>query len=242
MDAASRASAFERWSRITDPPLIILAVAMIPLLIIPITMKLTPEAARWFPVADWAIWAAFAIDYSVRLYLAPNRRRFLKTHIPDLVVVVIPVLRPLRVFRVLRLARSVAALGRGFRDVGGILRSRGLIYILPLMLLVMFIAAWAVWEIERSSDSATIKTLPDALWWAVTTMTTVGADRVPVTGGGRALAVVLMITGIALLGVLTATIAAYFVEHGEHKEGIEAKLSDITKRLDQIQERLEERK
>src|SRR4029453_7322878 len=71
----------------------------------------------------------------------------------------------------------------------------------------------------------------DALWWAVTTITTVGCgDRFPMSSAGRAVAVVLMIAGIAMFGVITATIAAYFVEQKAEE--------DVAGRLDQIMERL----
>jgi voltage-gated potassium channel len=66
----------------------------------------------------------------------------------------------------------------------------------------------------------------------VTTITTVGyGDRFPMSSAGRAVAVVLMIAGIAMFGVLTATIAAYFVEQKAEE--------DLASRLDQVMERLD---
>lgn len=56
---------------------------------------------------DYTVWAVFVVEYLVKLYLAPSRRRFVRTHLLDLVVIVIPFLRPLRVVRVLRLLRLV---------------------------------------------------------------------------------------------------------------------------------------
>ena len=80
--------------------------------------------------------------------------------------------------------------------------------------------------------AANIASYPDALWWAVTTITTVGyGDRFPMSTAGRGVAVVLMIAGIAMFGVITATIAAYFVEQKAEE--------DLAGRLDQIMERLD---
>jgi ion channel len=69
---------------------------------------------------------------------------------------------------------------------------------------------------DRSADGATIRTLPDGLWWAVTTVTMVGyGDTFPKTAAGRRLGVALMLVGVGLFGVITANLAAFFVEQGE---------------------------
>jgi voltage-gated potassium channel len=83
----------------------------------------------------------------------------------------------------------------------------------------------AVLDAERSEPSASIKNFGDAVWWAVTTITTVGyGDRYPVTGTGRVAGVGLMLGGIALLGVVTAALASWFVEHVTRQEREEADL------------------
>lgn len=68
-------------------------------------------------------------------------------------------------------------------------------------------------DAERSSPTADIRTFPDALWWAVATVTTVGyGDYAPTTGTGRCIAVGLTVAGIALPGVVTATLASWLVQ------------------------------
>jgi voltage-gated potassium channel len=80
----------------------------------------------------------------------------------------------------------------------------------------------AVLDAERRSAEGNIKTVGDALWWALTTMTTVGyGDRFPVTSEGRLVAVGLMTAGIALLGVVTAAIASWFVERFQESAAAE---------------------
>jgi len=87
---------------------------------------------------------------------------------------------------------------------------------------------------ERGASDANITDYADALWWAATTITTVGyGDRFPTTPAGRGIAVVLMVAGIAFFGVLTASVAAYFVESKES-----GSLSEIEKRLERIEKRL----
>ena len=93
------------------------------------------------------------------------------------------------------------------------LRGRVGIYVAGGAILLAFCAALAVLDVERSSPDANIIDFGDAMWWAVTTMTTVGyGDRYPVTAVGRLVAFGLMIGGIALLGTVTATLASWLVE------------------------------
>jgi voltage-gated potassium channel len=240
-----RGEAFERFSRAVDGPLTVLALLMIPLIVLPLVVDLSPGTEAAFLAIDYLIWAVFATEYAIKLYLAPNRRRFVAHHIPDLIIVVVPMLRPLRVLRsvrllrLLRLVRLAAFAAKGLHEARGILRHRGLNWVLLIVLILNLIAAAAVLEFERGNPQANINSYPDALWWAVTTITTVGyGDRFPMSPAGRGVAVVLMIAGIAMFGVITATIAAYFVEQ-KAEEDLAGRLDQIMKRLDTIEERFQ---
>jgi voltage-gated potassium channel len=231
-----RGEAFERFSRAVDGPLTVLALAMIPLIVLPVVVDLSPAMEGAFLAVDYLIWAVFAAEYAIKLYLAPDRRRFVTSHIPDLVIVLVPMLRPLRL---LRLARLAAFAAKGVRDTRGILRHRGLNWVLLIVLVLNLIAAAMVLDFERGNPEANIDSYPDALWWAVTTITTVGyGDRFPMTPAGRGVAVVLMIAGIAMFGVITATIAAYFVEQ-KAEQDVAGRLDQIMERLDKIEARLQ---
>ena len=142
------------------------------------------------------------------------------------------VLRSVRLLRLLRLTLLTGLAAKGLREARNILRHRGLNWVLLIVLVLNLIAAAMVLEFEGGNPDANIASYPDALWWAVTTITTVGyGDRFPMSSPGRAVAVVLMIAGIAMFGVITATIAAYFVEQKAEE--------DVASRLDQIMERLD---
>ena len=92
-------------------------------------------------------------------------------------------------------------------------RGRVLVYVVGATSLLSFVAALTVLDYERRSPDANIASFGDAMWWALTTMTTVGyGDRFPVTGEGRLVAAGLMLAGIALLGVVTATMASWLVQ------------------------------
>ena len=105
-------------------------------------------------------------------------------------------------------------------------------YVGASVAVVLVVAGVAMTGVERRDDDANVRTVADGLWWAATTVTTVGyGDRYPVTGLGRLIAVGLMVVGIALLGVVTATIAAWFVgrlqEVKATAEQAEATLQDV---------------
>jgi voltage-gated potassium channel len=239
-----RGAAYERFSRAVDGPLTVLALAMLPLLVLPLVMDLSAGAEAAVLAIDYLIWAVFAAEYAIKLYLAPNRRQFIAGHLPDLIIVVVPMLRPLRVLRSVRLLRLLrlslltGLAAKGLREARNILRHRGLNWVLLIVVVLNLLAAAMVLEFERGNPDASIHSYPDALWWAVTTITTVGyGDRFPMSSAGRAVAVVLMIAGIAMFGVITATIAAYFVEQ-KPQEDVASRLDQIMERLDRIEARM----
>jgi voltage-gated potassium channel len=106
---------------------------------------------------------------------------------------------------------------------------------------LLFLGSWLVLLSEQNAKGSNIHSYGDALWWAVVTVTTVGyGDRFPVTDLGRAVAVVLMLVGIGLIGVLTATVASFFVqEHTDaNKDQLQAAHEDLGARLSTMDDRL----
>ena len=88
---------------------------------------------------------------------------------------------------------------------------------------IAYVAAVQVTISERGIEGSNIKNFGDGIWWAVTTVTTVGyGDRFPVSSEGRLLAVLLMIAGISLVGVITASVASWFVRmsHDEQDQDL----------------------
>lgn len=236
---------YERWSRATDGPLLILAVVFVVVLVLPLMVDLPPAAEVAVAAANVGIWAAFAVDYVARLYLSLDRRHYVRSHILDLVIVLLPMLRPLRALRILRVLRvgSVAALAH--KRAAQSLHARVTTYVVSAATVSLVVAGVAIREAERGSPDANIRSLPDGMWWAVTTVTTVGyGDHYPTTALGRVVALALMLVGIALLGVVTATIATWFVDRLQDVEesveaGQEATLEEVLSELREIRARLD---
>jgi voltage-gated potassium channel len=240
-EAARRQAAYDRFAAAVDGPLMVLALLLIPLVVVPLLVDLDETAQRIVTVLDWVIWAVFALEYAVKLYLAPDRWRFVRTHVPDLLLIVLPLLRPLRVLgsarvlAALRLLRAVTAALKALREVRQVLGRHGLGYALLLLLVVVAGGAALVLLFETGQPEPNIVDFVDALWWAFTTVTTVGyGDRYPTSDPGRVVAVLLMLSGIAVFGVMTATIAATFVEERD-----DADADRLAERLDEISRRLE---
>jgi len=87
------------------------------------------------------------------------------------------------------------------------------VYVAGATSLILFVGSLAILDAERGAKGATITTFGDAAWWAFTTVTTVGyGDRYPITGQGRFIAGGLMLAGIALLGIVTASLASWLID------------------------------
>ena len=110
--------------------------------------------------------------------------------------------------------------------------------------LLVFVSSLAMLDAERTYPGASITTFGDALWWAFTTITTVGyGDLYPVSFTGRCIAVALMVGGIALLGTITATIASWLVEKvAERDEASQAatrrQVRELSLQVQKMQEKL----
>ena len=97
--------AYDRFSAAVDGPLTVLAVLWVPVLVVPLVIKVSPATSDALDSVDYAVWAVFAIEYVVKLYLSPSRWSFFAHHLVDLLVIAVPVLRPLRALRLPRLTR-----------------------------------------------------------------------------------------------------------------------------------------
>jgi voltage-gated potassium channel len=203
MTSSTQGSRLDRYEARTDRPLLVLAVGFVAVYAVQVTAPGLPAGVhRVLEAVTWLVWLAFAADLATRVWLAEHRWRYVAGHPLDVVMVLLPALRPLRVLRAFTAGHTLVSRGGRLsllRSTQAVVTAAGLL---------VLIAALAALDAERDAPGTHMTTLADSLWWAATTVTTVGyGDTFPVTATGRLVAVALMLVGISLVSVITATLA-----------------------------------
>lgn len=234
--AAAGRPALERLVTALEWPMAVLALAVIPAMLLDDGAS-TPTVHVVATAVNWFVWIAFCIEFGARWAVSRDRQVFIRKSWFDLAVIVVSppfgvpetmqglrAVRAVRVLRILRLLRAVGVLAIGLRTIRRILGHRRFHHVLLAASGIMLLGAAGLYLLEEGRNEG-VRSFADALWWAVTTTTTVGyGDVYPKTGAGRIIAVVLMLVGIGLIGVFTATIASFFVVGDETSELDEVRL------------------
>jgi voltage-gated potassium channel len=162
---------------------------------------------------QWVVYALFLIDVIFGLATSKDRKQYLRTHPLEVISVALPVLRPIRLLRLVTVGSMViqrVAVGKQFAIT---------VKVFLFSILIAYISAVQITIIERPIEGSNIRSFGDGLWWALTTVTTVGyGDRFPTTTEGRVIAFALMLVGISLMGVVTASVAAWFVKMSQNED------------------------
>jgi voltage-gated potassium channel len=204
MESETRLQRFERH---TEWPLAAAAVVFLVLFSRQVLAEPHGREAHVIWAINWVIWGLFFVDYFVRLGLATDRWHWFWRHLLDFAIITLPLLRPLRLLRMLVLIEVLQ------KAIGDAFRGRIVVYTVSGVMLLIYTASLAVFDKERYLHGATINSFGKAIWWSITTVTTVGyGDVYPVTNTGRVIAVLLMIGGISLVGVVTAALASWIIQ------------------------------
>ena len=235
----------DRIERVTRYPMALLGIAWLVIAIVVLTADVNGSASIALVGTLFALWVILLAEYLVRLVITPDRRGYLKRRWVEPATVAVPALQP---WHLIGIEKMCLLLQEAELRVETVLRHHSLFRVLIAAAATLFLGAWLVLLFEEKTKSGNIHSYPDALWWAIVTVTTVGyGDRFPVSEGGRVVAVILMLLGISLIGVLTATIASVFVkEHtdanrDEYRKGhddLGQQLSVISNRLADLERRL----
>jgi voltage-gated potassium channel len=228
-----------RAQRIQDRlewPVVIAALLTVPILVI----QESDFGEPWNTVAtvlNWVTWLTFFVEAVVMLAVVPDRRRWLRRHLLDVAVVVItPPFAPQawqngRLFRLVRLLRLFRAVA-----LRRLLSLEGMRYAAVVAVGTVIVGGAVFASIEEHRGVSTW----DGIWWAITTVTTVGYGDVEVhSTGGRIIGITIMLVGIGFVALLTAFIADRFINQGiqtEEKEDlILAELRAISARLEALE-------
>jgi voltage-gated potassium channel len=211
----------ERVERFFSVPVIVAAVLSLPVIVLEET-AVSDTLKDVAAVLNWAIWLVFLAELVAMLWVVPDRWRWLARNPLDVMIVVLtpPVLPAglqfLRILRLIRLLKLVQVSRQVFS-------LQGLRFAAILALLTIIGGGWAFTEVEKDQNLD----LWDGVWWAVSTMTTVGSDIYPQTTGGRIIAMALMVVGIGFVAFLTGYLAERFLA-----PEIEEEISEVRQEIE----------
>lgn len=161
-------TSFESW---TEIPMLVLVLVMIVTLIVPLVVHLPESTHQVLEMIDWVIWALFALELSIRVYLADKKIAYLKKNWVDVIVVALPLLRVFRIFRaarllrVLRFARILTLFGKFTAELKIILSRHHLHYLLGVLLGLIGIGSILIFHFDQGITGGN-ESLPDSIWLA----------------------------------------------------------------------------
>ena len=198
--------------------MIILSVYVLSVLFVDGMYDLSPEMEGLINQIDFIVCIIFMGDFFYRFHRAPSKLKFLRWGWIDFIssIPMLSVFRGGNVIRIVRIFRTL----RAFRSVKILLKyllknrtQNTLVSVGAISCMIAMGGSMAILRLEQAIPTGNIKTPSDALWWSIVTITTVGyGDRYPVSDGGRIVAAILMIVGVALFGTFTGFVASLFVE------------------------------
>lgn len=233
LDPQARIRAIRRLTRTLDVPMALLSLVFLALVVADLAAPADAPYREGLDRASLALWGLFVFEFLLKLAIAPARLEFLKRSWFDILVLAVPmlrILRALRAFRALRATRALkfvslfrlgSATRRGARALAQFLKTSRFGYVSAVTAVVVLVGAAAMLFLERDAEASTIRTYGDALWWSAALITTVASDLQPVTGGGRVLAVLMMLYSMIVFGYLVSHAVAFI-----QGEKVQAALAD----------------
>ena len=192
-----------------------------------LAVEVSQPAATALALIGWSIWTLFAVEFAAKLWLAPNRCRFLRRHGLQVAMLLIPTLRVLRFLRLVRLGRALPAariVSSSYRSVGTarrLFRSR-IGYLAGVSVVAAIAFAELAFLFERSADNGIFGSFGDAVTWSFSAVLALQAEPVPATIGGRITMLLAFAFGVVIVASLAGTIGAFLVdERRERAQGEE---------------------
>lgn len=199
---------------------IILAIISVIIAIESIYENYSPIEYSKAIILDSYIQIIFILDYGIRFIFSDNKKIFIQNNIPDLIAIlpfnsllkifrlskIFKITRLLKISKIAKLSRLTAFILRFAKKLKKFFKTNGLIYVMIFTTIIILISSFCISALENIP-------FKDSIWWSFVTATTVGyGDISPATTSGRIIAIILMIIGIGTIGLLTGTIATYFID------------------------------
>ncbi len=216
------------WDKWFEIPLIILGFCWLVLIIIELSVGLSPLLEN----LSFTIWIIFILDFIFRFSIAPYKINYLKSNWITIIALIVPAFRVLRGFVLLKATRSIylvkvaTSMRRGMQILGSVLGRHGFGYIIGLTFIIILLGAAGIQALEGKFEN-----YGDALWWTAMMITTMGTDFWPQTAEGRILCLGLAIYAFAIFGYITATVASFLIEKGNKGKGEYQKLLDALEEI-----------
>lgn len=223
-----RSKILSLWDKWFEVPLIILGLCWLVLIIIELSIGLSPLLEN----LSFTIWIIFILDFIVRFSLAPYKINYLKSEWITVIALIVPAFRVLRGFVLLKATRSVylvkvaASIRRGMQILGSVFGRHGFGYIIGVTFIIILLGAAGIQALEGKFEN-----YGDALWWTAMMITTMGSDFWPQTAEGRILCLGLAIYAFAIFGYITATVASFLIEKDKTDTGENQKLLDVLEEI-----------
>ena len=226
-DSVQRLELLEQLEDWLETPMIVLSVAWLGLVLVELIWG-TTDLLEIFGIA---IWLVFIVEFALRLWLAPDKSRFLTANWLTLIALAVPAFRMLRALRAIRIARAARGLrlvrvvgtaNRGMKALQASMRRRGLGYVLALSAIVILLGAGGMLAFEPASEvEGGFTGYGDALWWTAMLLTSIGSEFWPKTAEGRLLSFLLALYGLGVFGYITASFASFFIGRDAAEDGAE---------------------
>jgi len=213
------------WQRILD-------VGLFACTIMAIVISFMEHQPEWTIII---VLVSFVMMFFCRWWIADDRRTWMKSNWLDLVLVVLLSSPVLRLLMALRLAHLIPALRLGTllrankdRLIRLVLFSADSLPVAMAMVFgLVFIFGTTTFLLEHGQNPQFAQ-LPDGLWWAFVTLTTVGyGDIVPITSGGRTIAVMTMVFGVIVYSLVVANLTVFLDEYAHRQAVPDSQKKDI---------------
>lgn len=236
-----------RLKKIKDFIVIVWIIADIILLTLTYFLNLS-SIYVFIVIFDTGLCVVLFTEFAYKIYTKENKIKYLKDDWRGVVVDVLAMF-PYELIsfgsygfiRLLRLVRIFALFGKGRKTIFNFVEKTHLNYVFFTLLIIVVASSIAILVLESTAASE-IHTPLDAIWYVVSTITTVGyGDEVPISPGGKVLGIMLMIVGVGFFSILTASLSSYFMRDIEtEEEKLKDKINSLETTVNEMRSQIEE--